>query len=102
MVLIQILLPLYDNAHQRFDAGLFEQVRGELVDRFGGLTAFVRSPATGLWKDTPFTSVRDEIVIYEIMSAEVDRVWWSEYRRDLARRFGQEQLVVRAMDIELL
>lgn len=102
MHLIQILLPLYDNTHHPFAVDKFEQVRKELVDRFGGLTAYVRSPATGLWRDTPFTAVRDEIVIYEIMTADLDLVWWAEYKEDLSLRFHQTKLVIRAMETRLL
>lgn len=102
MHLIQILLPLYDNTHQPFSMEKFADVRTELVDRFGGLTAYVRSPATGLWRDTPFTAVRDEIVIYEIMAPELDLVWWAEYKEDLSRRFHQTELIIRAMEARLL
>ena len=50
MYLIQLLLPLYDNEQNAFSADLFDQVRGELTDRFGGATAFMRSPAEGFWE----------------------------------------------------
>lgn len=47
MHLIQLFLPLYDNDGQAFAKPLFDTVRGELTERFGGVTAFVRSPAVG-------------------------------------------------------
>lgn len=47
MRLVQILLPLYDNQHQRFPKAFFDHVREGLTKQFGGVTAFVRSPAVG-------------------------------------------------------
>ncbi len=49
MHLVQILLPLYDNAGAPLPRALYDRVREELSRRFGGLTAFTRSPAEGLW-----------------------------------------------------
>jgi len=47
--LIQILLPLFDNDGRRFGEEPFTRTRGELLERFGGLTAHQRAPAKGLW-----------------------------------------------------
>ena len=37
MYLVQFLLPLYDNAVVRFEPKLLNEVRNELVERFGDL-----------------------------------------------------------------
>lgn len=102
MFLIQLLLPLYDNDRQALPRVLFEQVRGELVARFGGLTAHARAPLKGLWQDDAEHTVRDDLVIYEVMTPQLDRLWWRRYRRLLERRFRQESLVVRAQEVSLL
>ncbi len=102
MKLIQILLPLYDNNHAPLPQRLFDEIRAELVERFGGITTFVRSPATGLWRPAPHHAVADEIVIYEVMVKRVDRRWWRTYRERLRILFGQQSLIVRASAIELL
>lgn len=101
MHLVQILLPLYDNTGEALPKDLFAAVREELVQRFGGLTAFTRAPAKGLWKDDQGVQ-RDDIVIYEVMASQLDRGWWSGYRQSLERRFGQEEIVIRAQAIEQL
>jgi hypothetical protein len=98
---VEIFLPLNDNQGARFGAELFGKVRGELVERFGGLTAFTRSPAEGLWQDEGEVT-RDEIVIFEVMAEEIDRGWWADYRRQLEELFAQDAVVVRARKIELL
>ena len=99
MHLVQILLPLSDNEGNRFPREAYGRVRAELVERFGGLTAFTRAPAEGLWAEGGATS-RDEIVVFEVMVEELDRDWWRSYRRDLEARFRQDVVVIRAQAIE--
>lgn len=102
MHLIQLLLPLYDNQGRPFPRDDFEEVRKSLVDRFGGVTAFHRAPAEGLWKEKDDATVRDEIVIYEVMTDDLDRTWWTSFQERLRRKFRQDELVVRALPIERL
>ncbi|HEX2725969.1 MAG TPA: hypothetical protein VHN20_09140 [Beijerinckiaceae bacterium] len=101
MHLIQLLLPLYDNDGAALPRALFDKVREELSGRFGGLTAFTRAPAEGHWRAEGETR-RDDIVIFEVMTERLDRDWWRGYRRELERSFRQEEIVIRAQDIELL
>lgn len=103
MVLIQFLLPLRDNAGQPFARADFERVRAELTERFGGVTAFLQSPASGAWRDDGGArTVRDDVVLFELMTDAVDRAWWEGYREELERRFRQKALVVRALSAESL
>jgi hypothetical protein len=100
--LVQLLLPLTDNHGQPFGEAPFRQVRRELTDRFGGVTAFMRAPATGLWKRDEGSVDRDEVVIVEVMVETLEREWWRGYRDTLAARFRQEELIVRATPLERL
>lgn len=97
MQLIQLLLPLYDNQGEPFPQALFERVRQQLTEKFGGVTAYVRSPAKGLWKEDDGTVVRDDVVMYEVMADTFDRSWWNPYRDELKAAFAQDELVVRAL-----
>src|SRR6202521_5019616 len=72
MHLIQILLPIYDNTGEPFGEQYYSSVRQELTDRFGGLTAFTRAPAQGLWKNQGETTTHDDIVVFEVMTPDVD------------------------------
>ncbi len=101
MHLIQILLPLYDNAGNTFGEELYGKVRRELTERFGGLTAFTRAPAQGLWKDAGQTK-RDDIVVFEVMVEDVDAGWWRTYRKTLETVFRQDEIVIRAQLVTLL
>ena len=104
MHLVQLFLPLYGPGGERLPQELFEEVRTELVNRFGGLTAYNRAPARGLWVDDDEDREvePDDLVVYEVMVPGLDRKWWAAYRADLAGRFRQKELVVRAQPIELL
>jgi len=101
MHLVQILLPIYDNAGAPLPRALYDRVREELAGRFGGLTAFTRAPAEGHWRAEGETA-RDDIVIFEVMADNLDQAWWRAYRIELERAFRQEAIVVRAQEIQLL
>jgi hypothetical protein len=102
MFLVQILLPVYDNEGHAFDRHEYTQLRAELADRFGGVTAYTRAPASGVWKDDSGETTRDDIVIFEVMTRDLDRDWWIEFRKHLESRFRQESLIVRALTSTLL
>lgn len=102
MHLIQFLLPLKDNAGEAFPKSAFDAVRTELAERFGGVTAYMQSPASGVWADTDGGLVRDDMVLVELMAPTLDRPWWEAYRRKLERQFRQEAVLVRALPIEQL
>lgn len=99
---IEILLPLRDNDGQPFARAEFDSVRQELAERFGGVTAFMRSPAVGVWKDDDGVPHHDEIVVFEVMAETVDQVWWRSYRMRLEERFRQDEIVVRATNCRRL
>jgi hypothetical protein len=95
---VEILLPLFSNAGKRFGREPFDRTRQELLDRFGGITAFTRSPAEGLWAEEGQT-VRDEVVIFEIVADSIDAAWWTNYRRTLEDRFKQESIMIRSHEV---
>ena len=99
--LVQILLPIYDNQGSKLAPDVYGQVRSELTERFGGLTAYTRVPAEGLW-GTGDTVKRDDIVVLEVMVPVLDREWWNDYRQQLEQLFRQDQIVVRAQAYEAL
>src|SRR4051812_25417848 len=102
MHLIRVLLPLFDNAGRPLPRELFRAVAAELTDRFGGLTAYTRAPAEGLWKEDADTTARDDVVLFEVMADALDRPWWRTYRADLEKCFRQEQVLIRAQAVEVL
>lgn len=97
--LVQILIPLRDPEGAPFPRELLDTVRAELTERFGGVTAFLQSPAHGAWRDGSRVE-RDEVVLVEVMVERPEREWWEEYRGRLEGRFRQEEMVIRSTRIE--
>ena len=101
MHLVQLLIPVFDNEGRRFEQRLFEAVRAQLIERFGGLTAFVQAPAVGLWKAPQDSATRrDDMILVEVMTDSLDRQWWAAYRSQLEQDFRQDEIVVRAIACE--
>ena len=103
MHLIQLLLPLYDNQKKPFPQALLAEVRTELTETFGGVTAHLRAPAQGIWKESEGApATRDDVVIFEVMADELDEAWWRGYRQDLEQRFRQDTIVIRSIEARSL
>jgi len=101
MQLIQILLPLYDNAGRKFGRASYRQVKDVLSKRFQGLTAYSRVAAEGVWRVGK--AVRhDDIVVYEVMAKSFNRRWWKQYQKSLEQLFRQDSIVIRAQEITLV
>jgi hypothetical protein len=100
---IEIYLPVFGNSGRRNPKRHFLLTRSELVDEFGGVTAYNRSPATGLWaKPEDGKRIRDDIIIYEVLASRLNRRWWKAYKMQLTARFAQQTLLIRSHRIELL
>ena len=101
--LVEIFLPTNTNDGRPFGREPFDRVRDELLEEFGGVTLFTRSPAEGLWAggegDAPS---RDGMIAVEVMSEAVDPSWWTRYREKLEHRFGQDEILIRSYAIRKL
>ena len=100
--LVQILLPVNRQDGSAVSAEEFARVRIELTERFGGVTAYSRSPATGLWKSAEDEVERDQVIMVEVVVDEFDPRWWEHYRQALERRFDQQEIHARALALELI
>jgi hypothetical protein len=100
--LVEFFLPVFDNQGAHISKDEFVRVRRELTDRFGGVTAFMRSPAMGLWEERTGVIRQDDLVSFEVMTESLDRDWWRDYREQLAMRFRQQEIVMRASSFERL
>ncbi|OCX24822.1 hypothetical protein [Pseudomonas graminis] len=102
MYLVEIFLPQRDNEGQELCPDLFSYVREELLERFGGMTAFTRVPVEELWNTPQAGRSHDALVIYEVMVQQLDRPWWESYIADLERCFAQEEMVIRVSKIDVI
>jgi hypothetical protein len=101
MQLFQILLPRSDNAGRPFPEQEFDRLKKQLARQFDGVTAYLQAPAEGLWRQNGKSS-GDDIVIFEVMTEEVDLAGWRALRSDLEQRFRQERVVIRHMPMGLI
>jgi hypothetical protein len=100
MFLIQLLLPT--TVTNRNDAVTpLAETRRELAGKFKGVTAYVRSPAKGLWTAPDGHTEADDVVMVEVVTQSFNRHWWREYATLLAQRFGQDTIHVRAIPVEM-
>ena len=104
VVLIQLLLPMtFPHGGSPNDArAALTQTRQELAATFSGLTAYLRSPAKGMWTAPDGQTEQDDVVMVEVVTESFDRTWWRGYAATLARRFNQETIHVRAVPVQML
>ena len=97
--LIQIILPLKDNDGTPFPDTLLRGIQAELCDWFGGVTAYNRAPAEGVWQSGDGKQ-KEQVIIIEVTAETLDRDWWRTFREKTERVLGQDELVIRAHAIE--
>jgi hypothetical protein len=97
--LVQVLLPVRDPDGAAYPRELYESLAEQLKEQFGGVTAYTRAPATGLWESPSGETVRDQVVVYEVMVDRLEPEWWARFRTSLEAEFRQQELVVRAQTI---
>ena len=101
--LIQFLVPVFHQDGTRIAASEFESMRSELTKRFGGVTAFIQSPALGTWARQSDAKVeQDQMILVEVVVDNPDRCWWSNYRMRLEKAFRQDEIMMRMLEIERL
>jgi len=99
MYLIQVFLPLFDNNKQAFDKLMYDAVRDELKNKFGGVTFYRNAPAEGLWNNNGETNY-DELVTAEVMVDAFDKAWWQTYKQQLEKIFRQDEILIRTISFE--
>lgn len=99
MQLFQIFVPLKDNEGNQFTENHFINLRDELTSRFGGVTIYNRSPVKGLWKESEGRMVADEMIIFEVMTENVDGRYWNDLNLRLQAAFLQEEIMMRYHEV---
>ena len=94
--LIELLLPSGRRYVQHH-----ANVRSELLERFSGVTSYMRSPARGLWKGKSRT-VADDVIVHEVLAPRLDTRWWATYRQSLEARFEQTNVLIHAARVTRL
>jgi hypothetical protein len=102
MFMFQIFLPVRNNDGHTIPKSEFDAITQYLTERFGGVTAYLRSPARGTWQDSEGGIKQDDIVVYEVLAESIDHEWWTAYRRKLESAFQQQRIIIHAQEVSIL
>ena len=102
MFVVEVFVPLDKPDGTAVRPEVFERIKGELTERFGGVTAYLQSPAVGAWKPQEADVVHDRVVIFEVMVEDVDTAWWRQYRHQLETELEQYQILARLHQVTVL
>jgi hypothetical protein len=100
MHLVQLFIPVGSKQATQSEQ-IITDVQCELTERFGGATAYVNSPANGLWSKDGQAEL-DRVVVIEVMVDVLDKSWWQGYRDHLQGLLSQKELLIRALPMEKL
>lgn len=102
MFVEELFLPLEKPGGSPVPGEVFERIKQELTERFGGVTAHLQSPAEGAWKPDADDVIHDRIAIFEVMVEDVDTAWWREYRHKLETELDQHRILARLHQVTVL
>jgi len=95
MHVVEIFVPTTFGTGGQIPKALLELLKQELTDEFGGVTAYTRSPAEGLWKSGDNVE-RDVVLILEVMTGSIDKPWWKAFRQRTEAVLRQQEILIRA------
>lgn len=99
--LVEVFLPLQYPTGEAVPVSVFDLIKQELTEEFGGVTVYARSPAEGLWSSGGQVQ-RDSIVVCEVMTPKLDKDWWSAFRGRLEALLRQKEILVRTSRVQRL
>jgi hypothetical protein len=100
MHLIQVFIPAAPQVPIDVE-DVIATIQREMTERHGGATAYLNSPAKGLWSNGEGAE-EDDVIVIEVMVDTLDKAWWHQYRRNLEQLLRQDALLVRALPVEVL
>jgi len=101
MHLVEVFLPLTYPNGDPVPESIFELIEGELTETFGGVTEYARGSTRGLWNKDGHLEV-DSLVVLEVMTKDLEKDWWKEFRHRTQALLRQEELLVRTATSERL
>ena len=101
MYLIEVFLPLTYPNGDPVPESIFELIEGELTETFGGVTEYVRGSTRGFWRKDGHPKA-DSLVVLEVMTKDLEKDWWKEFRHRTKALLRQEELLVRTAPCERL
>lgn len=98
-VMIRLFLPIYDKDGMKFPDHYYTTLHKKLSKKFGGLTVYTRSIAKGFWKAKAKVTIKENVLIHEVMAANVDKLFWQKIKSSMMKKFAQRDLLITSSKI---
>jgi inorganic pyrophosphatase len=90
---LELLVPETDAEGIKFPKRYYRDLEKELIEQFGGLTAYQRTPVKGMWQDKGnFT--QQSMFIYELLLPKIEQAYWQRLKQKLEKKFGQKEILI--------
>ena len=98
----EIYLPLRYNEGRKIEPQKLKEIRQQLIDVFGALTASSRSaPFQGTWRYKGVEFV-DDIIWIQIITKEDMNDFFKSFKRQLKRTLRQLDILITVQDIHMI
>ena len=101
-LLVEIFVPLTNQEGKSFPDRYYHELRNLLLNEFGGVTVYHRSPATGVWDGNNAGIVQDKLIVFEVMTVSVEKKFWDTLKQELEMQFQQEEILIRSFRINTI
>ncbi|MEJ2881009.1 inorganic diphosphatase [Pedobacter sp. GR22-6] len=98
-LLVQLLLPLQDRDGKGFPDAFYEKFQHQLTEKFGGLTVYQRNPAEGFWKEGRSETVKEAMLVHEVLVGTIDEAYWKNLKASLLKQFRQDDILITSIRI---
>ncbi|MFD0941497.1 inorganic diphosphatase [Pedobacter boryungensis] len=96
---IELFIPVYNKKGKPFPKKYYTNLHQKLTDKFGGLTMYSRVPVIGFWKENTANTVKENIIVYEVLATEIDDKFWSKLKKWILKTFAQEEIIIHISSV---
>lgn len=101
MHLVEVFLPTgYPNG-DLIPQSIFDLIEGELREKFDGVVVYARKSARTLSRSHA-RQMEESLLVIEIVTDDLDKEWWKEFRHRTQALFHHDDLLIRATITERL
>ncbi|ERJ59286.1 inorganic diphosphatase [Sphingobacterium paucimobilis] len=101
-LLFEIFVPLTTQEGKSFPDRYYDDLKNLLLNEFGGVTVYHRSPATGAWDGNKTGIDQDQLIVFEVMSLSAEKKFWDTLKHELEMQFHQDEILIRSSRINRL
>ncbi|MFI5452940.1 inorganic diphosphatase [Pedobacter sp. UC225_61] len=99
---IELFIPVYSKKGKSFPKKYYSSLHQKLTDKFGGLTMYSRVPVTGFWKENSSATLKEDIIVYEVLASEIDEKFWDKLKKWALKTFNQDEIMIHVSSISTI